>query len=182
MARVTGARLTVAHASAFDFEDALTDDGERPVAMNRPLFALFARQVSTGCAFTMRDGAGRLVMIAGLYPIEGRAEAWWAVGPAMRANLRAGLRIWLDLLLAVAQDVAPIEVRAHIAARSVAGAAMARWCGFTEAGHAEFPGFGRMAVWRRLFTPEGADGVPDTVHSPDRRNGGDRRHRPLPSP
>jgi hypothetical protein len=69
----------------------------------------------------------------------------------MSTNLRPALRLWRDLFEAVAGDVAPIDVRAHVPPGSVAGHRLARWFGFEMAGEREIPPLGRFTVWRREF-------------------------------
>jgi hypothetical protein len=143
--------LLAAPASAFDFAEALDDGGSLPIRLTRWSFGLFARQVDAGGAVTLRAG-GQLVMIAGLYHAGTFAEAWWAVGPALRAHLRPALRLWRDLFEKVGLEAAPLEVRAHVPAASVAGHRLAPLFGLTKAGETEIPPFGRLTVWRRDFT------------------------------
>lgn len=122
--------LTATEASAVDFLEARDDDG-RPQRWRRTAFGLLARQVDDGAAATIRTDGGELVLIVGLYPHDWGAEAWFAVGPAARANLLAGVRLARQLLEAAAGEVAPLEVRAFV--RSVAGHRIAAWFGFEKA-------------------------------------------------
>lgn len=143
--------LLIAPARAFDFAEALDDAGTVPIRLTRGNFGLFARQVDAGGAMTIRTAGGALVMIAGLYPAGDWAEAWWAVGPAMRANLWRALAIARRLLEEIGTDAAPLDVRAHVPADSVAGAHVARLFRFHLAGTERAPPFGDLAVWRRVF-------------------------------
>lgn len=143
--------LLVAVASGFDFAEALDETGERPLAMDRRKFGLLSRQAADGGAITIRAPDGGLALITGLYPSpEGWFEGWWAVGPAMRAHLRPVMRVGRRLFEEIAEDAAPLDVRAHVPADSVAGHRIAPLFGFHEAGQVDI-GHGPWTVWRRLF-------------------------------
>lgn len=141
-------QLTVAEASAVDFLHACDDTGA-PRRFRRRDFGYLARQVDDGAAFTVRDEAGRLCLIVGLYPHEWGAEAWFSVGEGARANLLPSIRIAKALLEQIASDVAPVEIRAFV--RSVAGARLAAWFGFQNAG-VETSHLGELEVWKRRFS------------------------------
>nr|WP_312054884.1 hypothetical protein [Brevundimonas diminuta] len=145
--------MTVAEASAFDMLETLTDAG-RIGRFTRQRFGEMARQVSEGAAFTLRDGEGRLIAVAGLWPEADHAEAWLAVGPAFRANLRGAMRQLGALLTGVAEGSGTQEVRLYVAkakgAERVAGGRLAAWSGFIRSGEEATP-LGPVEVYRRSF-------------------------------
>jgi len=143
--------LTVSEASAFDMLEAPGDAGRRGVVTRRR-FGEMARQVSEGAALTVRDAAGVLVCVMGLWPEADHAEAWLAVGPAMRANLRPALRLLDQALEAVAGGAGTGEVRVYVlgVGDRVAGARMAAGLGFDRIGE-EATRLGPVAVFRRTF-------------------------------
>lgn len=126
-------QLRWTRASAFDLLEAL-DDGGRPMRWRRSWFGKMARQVSEGAAVTCRDADGRLVLVTGLYPEDGHAEAWFWAGPALRANLLPAVRQWRRIFDTAAVEAAPIEVRAFVHPKGVAGAKLASWLGFDRVG------------------------------------------------
>jgi hypothetical protein len=140
--------LTVARTSAFDMLEAVGDDGGR-ARLTRQRFGELARQVSASAAITVRDEAGALVVVLGLWPEPDHLEAWLAAGPAFRANLRSAL----GLARAALDDAGPGEVRAYARGLGprVAGARMAAWLGFEPAGE-EPTRFGPVQVFR-LVSP-----------------------------
>lgn len=142
--------LIVSEASAFDMLEAQGDAGRRAVVTRRR-FGEMARQVSEGAALTVRDPAGALVCVMGLWPEADHAEAWLAVGPAMRANLRPALRLLGEALETVAGGGEAQEVRVYVRAGDrVAGARMAAGLGFDRIGE-EASRLGPVAVFCRTF-------------------------------
>lgn len=152
--------LSVAPASAFDMLEALGPDGGRP-RLTRQRFGEMARQVAEGVAVTLRDDAGVLVCVVGLWPEADHAEAWLADGPAFRANLRGALRAARALLESVAEGGGCDQVRAYVhtpaGADRVAGARMAAWLGFRRIGE-EAARHGPVAVFSREFGGADAHG------------------------
>lgn len=144
--------VTVRQASAFDMLEALNDSGARS-KLTRARFGEMARQVSEGAAITLRDDAGVLIAVAGLWPEADHAEAWLAVGPAFRANLLPALRQLRLSMGEIAQAAGVEEVRAYVrpmGGERVAGARMAAWLGLEPAGEDETP-IGRVLVYRRVY-------------------------------
>lgn len=143
--------LIVSEASAFDMLEAQGDAGRRTVVTRRR-FGEMARQVSEGASLTIRDEAGALVCVMGLWPEPDHAEAWLAVGPAFRRNFRGALDRLEDALCAVACANAPLEVRVYVVGLGdrVAGARMAAWLGFQRDG-TEATSLGPVAVFTRFF-------------------------------
>lgn len=151
--------LRVEEASAFDMLDALSDRGGRARVTGRR-FGEMARQVSEGASLTLREDSGELVAVIGLWPEADHLEAWLAVGPAFRRNLRGALAAIEDALVFVACRNAPVEVRAYVqGGPRVAGARLASWLGF-EGGEAEATPIGPVPVFRRRFggSPDGQQG------------------------
>lgn len=153
--------LRVEQASAFDMLDTLSDRGGRH-RMTRQRFGEMARQVSGGASLALREEGGALVAVIGLWPEGDHLEAWLAVGPAFRRNLRGAMRAIEDALIFVACREGPIEVRAYVPAGAgprVAGARLATWLGF-EGGEAEATPIGPVPVFRRQFggQPHGREG------------------------
>lgn len=147
-------------ASAFDLLESLSDEGGRQ-RVTRARFGEMARQVSEGPALTLRDEAGVLVAVVGLWPEADHAEAWLAVGPAFRGHLLGALRQIRDAMAFVALASGTPEVRAYVrqGAGRVAGARMAAWLGFEKAG-IEMTPIGPVDVFCRDFGG-GADGTAD---------------------
>lgn len=156
--------LTVSEASAFDMLEALTDAGERG-RFTRQRFGEMAAQVAAGMSLTVRDDAGRLVCVMGLWPEPDHAEAWLATGPGFRPNLRAALSCMQDALCAVAGAAGPLEVRIYVRAATtgpvwsdrVAGARMAAGLGFERIGE-EATRLGPVAVFSRTYPGVSSDG------------------------
>lgn len=150
-------QLTVGAASAFDMLEAVGDDGFGQ-RVTRQRFGEMARQVTDGAAFTIRDAAGGLVCVMGLWPEPDHAEAWLAVGASMRANLRPALGLMAGYLEAVARAAGVDEVRTYVrlvgradrAGSRVAGCRMAAWLGFEWIG-TEASAAGVVAVFSRRF-------------------------------
>lgn len=137
-------------ASAFDWADAFDDDGEKPIVMDRRLFGMLARQAVSPLAFAIRDEAGELALLMGLYPHpDGWFEGWFAVGPAMRRNLWAAVKAARTILDQVASDAAPVDVRCHVAPGSVAGHRLAPLFGLHETDMAGV--IPDVTVWRRVW-------------------------------
>lgn len=147
--------LISAPASAFDLLEALDDMGGRS-RITRWRFGLMARQVSEGCATTWRDADGALVCVAGLWPAGDHLEAWLAIGPAFRANLRPARRAVEARLAVLIGELGPVEVRAYVKpGERVAGARMARWWGLESTGTEATP-IGPVEVFSRRFQhPDG---------------------------
>ncbi|MGH7021154.1 MAG: hypothetical protein ACREEY_14825 [Brevundimonas sp.] len=146
--------LIVSEASAFDMLEGLTDAGLRG-RFTRARFGEMARQVSEGASLTLRDEAGELVAVIGLWPEADHAEAWLTVGPAFRRNLLTALRRTRRALEEIATASGTTEVRAYVrdgatAGGRVAGARMAAWLGFDRAGEEATP-LGPVIVFRRDF-------------------------------
>lgn len=144
--------LTMAPASAFDMLEATTAEGAR-LRVTRQRFGEMARQVAEGVAITLRDDAGRLVCVAGLWPEPDHAEAWLAIGPAFRPNLLAALRGIRGAMEAVASQPGVCDqVRVYVrdAGDRVAGARMAARLGFRRIG-SEATRLGPVAVFSREF-------------------------------
>ena len=134
--------LSPSPARALDFLDALDDDGARPTVTSRRHMALLARQVGAGPAITLRTDAGALAMIMGLWPAETHREAWFAPGPALRAELREVLR-WSAFFLAGREPLVT-----YVAPHRVAVGRVARRCGFQARGEIE-TALGPLVEWRR---------------------------------
>lgn len=139
--------LRVEAASAFDMLEALGDDGGR-ARLTRQRFGQMARQVSEGAAMTLRDDAGRLVCVIGLWPEADHAEAWLAIGPGFRDQALGALRIAGRMMAGVCADAGVAVVRTYVelgwtVPERVAGLRMAAWLGFTRVG--------TEAVGSRLF-------------------------------
>lgn len=146
--------LTVEAASAFDMLEVLDDCGRRP-RFTRARFGEAARQVAGSEAVAIRAGE-HLSAVVGLWPEGDHLEAWLAVGPAFRPNLRGTMALALALLETQAALVGRVEVRAWIQPGDrVAGARLAAWLGFVGAGEEETP-IGPMQVFRRRFEAEHA--------------------------
>lgn len=142
--------MIAARASAFDMLEALDDQGRRP-RLTRQRFGEMARQVSEGPSVTLRDEAGRLAVVAGLWPEADHWEAWFAVGPAFRPNLRRALGQLEHLLTVVAGSGESAEVRVYVRPGDrVAGKRMASWLGFTTVGIEGSP-IGPVEVFTRTF-------------------------------
>jgi hypothetical protein len=142
--------LLVREARPTDFLEALDDTGRRPAARTRAHFGLYARQVTGGPSLAVVTWSGDLVALAGLYPDGQDAEAWFAPGPAMEANLWPALALMRRALARLAVEANGLTARAYIHPRSVAGAAVARLLGFQAAGEVETP-IGRLASFSRRF-------------------------------
>lgn len=147
--------LVAAEARALDWLETLGDDGRVSGGVGRRLFGVLARQVAGGVAVTWRDaGDGRLAAMAGVYPNPewpNFAEAWFAVGPAMRPNLRGALTAMAGTLEMVGIEAAPVTVRALIEPRGVAGPRLATWLGFSAAGSVT-TGAGTYDSFERVFS------------------------------
>jgi hypothetical protein len=143
--------LVAAEASGLDFLEAY-EGRDVVVWRQRWRFGIYCRQVAGGASATLRDEAGRLACIVGLWadPFNGEAEAWFVVGPALRANLTAAVRGMRRLLDAVGAEAAPLTVRAYVLPGGVAGARLAGWLGFAEDGE-EATGLGPMRRFTRRF-------------------------------
>jgi hypothetical protein len=142
--------LTSSPTSAFDLLEALDDMGGR-ARITRWRFGLMARQVSEGCARTWRDADGALVCVVGLWPAGDHLEAWLAVGPSFRANLRPARRAVLAALDIMTAELGAVEVRAYVKPGDrVAGARMARWWGLESTGTEATP-IGPVEVFSRRF-------------------------------
>lgn len=112
-------------------------------------FGRWAHQVALSETLAVETDAGQLVAVVGLYDL-GREqyEAWFAAGPAARANLLGLLRI-VRQVLQVAEDTMPgATVRAYIDPGSVAGPRLATILGFAEAGPTETDS-GVFETWLR---------------------------------
>lgn len=141
----------VSEAKALDFLEALDARGSAPTVRHGRRFGLLARQVAGSAAITLRADDGRLCMIVGLWPdAPGHAEAWFAPGPALKANLRMCLHLGRAALEQAAQAWAPVTVAVTIAPDSVAGARLAAWFGFTAGGQTDTP-LGPLDSWERRF-------------------------------
>ena len=123
-------RLTVSSASVFDFGETLSDKG-LPWRRPRRIMAHMARQVSEGLALTVRDRAGQLCLICGLWPEADYVEAWFAAGPGLPAQLRASVRLARRICEAAMIEAGLSEARAFIHPDSVAGARLAALFGFS---------------------------------------------------
>lgn len=155
--------LTVLEASAFDMLEALTDAGGRG-RFTRQRFGEMAAQVAAGMSLTVRDEAGVLVCVMGLWPEPDHAEAWLATGPGFRPNLRKALSCMQDALWAVATAAGPMEVRVYVREATaggtgdrVAGARMAAGLGFERIGE-EATRLGPVAVFSRTYPGVSSDG------------------------
>lgn len=132
--------LVVVEARGTDFFEALDESGGVVTWRHRRHFGLLCRQVADGAAITARDARdGRLVCIAGLYGLpDGAAEAWFSPGPAFRANRVTAMRGLRRVFELLGREAAPLRVIAYVrpakAGESVAGARLARWLGFADAG------------------------------------------------
>lgn len=149
--------LIVGQARASDLLETVDDFGRRQ-RFTRRGFALAARQAAEGAALTIRDEAGALVAVVGLWPEADHAEAWLAVGAGFRASPVAAVRRMRALLDAVGADVAPMDVRAFVRPGPegrVAGARLAAWLGFETDGEDRTAGAPLVRFVRR-FTAEGA--------------------------
>lgn len=141
--------LTVSTARALDFLEVHTVEGAIAVR-HRRMFGLVARMVEGSETITVRDPAGRLCVVAGLYPGDDGAEAWFGSGPALAANLLATVRLVRRVLDHIATEAPGLVVDAHVNPRSVAGDRLARWLGFTAAGVTDHA-FGPLRTWRRCL-------------------------------
>lgn len=156
--------LIVSEASAFDMLEALTDAGQRG-RFTRQRFGEMAAQVAAGVSLTVRDEAGVMVCVMGLWPEADHAEAWLATGPGFRPHLRRALSCIADALSAVAGAVGPIEVRIYVRSATtsgdwsdrVAGARMAAGLGFERIGE-EATRLGPVAVFSRTYPGAVSDG------------------------
>lgn len=145
------AQLSLAAVRAVDFLEALDVTGTRPTVRDRRRFAVLARQVAGSSGVAIRDPDGELVLVMGLWGQDGdRAEAWFAPGPALRANLRAGLRLAREIFDGVGADAAPLTVEVLLHPSGVAGARLAARFGFMARGVAE-TALGPMQTWERTF-------------------------------
>lgn len=144
-------QLSVAPAMALDLLEAADDAGRPRLHVGRAAFKLYALQVADGCAVTIRDAAGELCCVAGLYPEDGDdAELWFAAGPALRANLWAALKAGARALEACATAAAPLRVKAYVAPQRVAGQRLARWLKLRAEGLIDSE-IGPLSVWTRRF-------------------------------
>jgi hypothetical protein len=144
--------LVIGEARGADFLETLADDGAVVRWRHRRHYGLHWRQIDGGAAITARDRAtARLVCMGGLYARpDGLAEAWFAAGAGFEANRVAALRrlrAFLDILGGAA---APMLAVAYVGDGGVAGARLAGWLGFREAGPEETP-LGLMRRFERRF-------------------------------
>lgn len=145
--------LMVTHARALDFLEA---DGVVPSPLQflgsrrRNIVVAYA-QIAGSAAITIRDDQGQLAAIAGLYDLEpGQVEAWFAVGPAIRANLKGAL-YRLSFAMEQAADLLPgTKATAYIDPASVAGDKLAARLGFRFEGLTTSP-IGELKTWTRVF-------------------------------
>lgn len=139
--------LVAAEASGLDFLEAC-EGRDVVVWRQRWRFGVYCRQVAGGASATLRTEAGALVCIIGLWsdPFNGEAEGWFVVGPALRPNFITAVRGMKRLLDTVGAEAAPLTVRAHVRQDGVAGARLAGWLGFHDAGLEET----RLGVVRRF--------------------------------
>lgn len=141
--------LVVSAARALDFLEVQAVSG-RALIRDRRTFGLHARQVAGSEAITLRDDAGRLAVVAGLYDDGQEIEAWFGAGVALRANLR-GVLLRLASALAHVGVIAPGAVlTAYIDPASVAGDRLARGLGFNAEGLTD-TALGPLKTWRRRF-------------------------------
>jgi len=143
--------LRLADASALDFAEVLDDLG-RPQVVRRRYLAQMAVQIAGGAAMTIRDRDGALCLVAGLWPEDGYAEAWFGAGPALKAHLRPVLRLVDRALRIVTLEAQVSEVRCFIHPQSVAGARLAALCGFEALGETDHP-LGAVLAYVRRFQP-----------------------------
>jgi hypothetical protein len=139
--------FSVTEASAFDVAELLGDAGQAQ-RVGRTAFGRYARQVAGGASCTIRDEAGQLVAMAGLWAEAGFAEAWFGVGPGARGHLVRLVRLLGRLMVMTLRDAGVHEVRAFIHPDSVAGARLAARLGFSHHGTASCP-LGDQAVFVR---------------------------------
>lgn len=139
--------VTVVRPSATDWFEALGANGQPIQVRGQAHFAQLARQVTFPAAITIRADDGRLCLMAGLYPT-GRdaAEAWFAPGTGLRANLVASLRAWLRLFDDIGAQAAPLTVSAFLHPAGVAGHRLAPLFGFVARGQ-----LAGLQHWERRF-------------------------------
>lgn len=142
--------LALTEARPLDWLEALDETGRFPATRNRRAFGLHARQVEGGASIAVRTAEGQLCVLAGLYPDGDDIEAWFAPGPALRANLRPAMRLTRRALEAIAGAAAPVDVRCYVHPSGVAGARLAAWLGLEAAGEIE-TSLGRLRIFARRF-------------------------------
>lgn len=125
--------LQIAEASAFDLLETVDDQGA-PLRLRRTHFGKLARQVSQGATVSIRDARGQLVIVAGLWPENDHAEAWFAAGPAAARRLVPALRLLRRLMDFACREARVREVRTYTAPDGVAGARIAAVLGFEAQG------------------------------------------------
>lgn len=137
--------MTFLRARPLDFLEALGVDG-RPFVRNRRTFGLYARQVAGTWSWTIRDGAGRLCAICGLWREADRQyEAFFVGGEALRANL-------IPVLWLIRAGFGQVHgrVTAYIDPAGVAGDRLASVLGFQPCGLTDTRA-GPLRTWRRTF-------------------------------
>lgn len=142
--------LRLAEASALDLLETV-DAAGRAQPMTRARFGRLARQAHKGFAITARAEDGRLACVVGLWPEPDHVEAWLAIGPAFRSELRSCLGLFGRALPMLAAEAEVAEVRAYVrGAGRVAGARMAARLGLRETG-TEATAFGPVRVFSRRY-------------------------------
>lgn len=144
--------VSVEEARPLDFLEALDDTGRQPLRWTKLHFARIAEQINLGTGVTIRAQDGRLALMAGLFPDEDglTTEAWFAAGPALRANFRTAMTAARRLLDEIGPDLAPLRIVAFIHPDSVAGSRLAAWFGFRADGVGE-TWRGPLERWTRRF-------------------------------
>lgn len=147
--------LVVSETLTADILEALDDAGRVVVWRQRRHFGLYGRQIDGSATATVRDGAGGLICILGLWqdvddPLA--AEGWFAVGAAFRHHRVAAFRIMREMLdAAFAGPLRGYVLRAHVDPGNVAGARLAGWLGFTDDGLVETGLGSRRRYLRRVL-------------------------------
>lgn len=119
-----------------------------PNLRNRRQFGLMTLQVARSEAITMRDAAGALCCVAGIYEYDdGSTEAWFCEGPALKANLLGVIR---RLQVTMGElSLSGVEPFAYVLAEGVAGDRIAAMLGFDFMGLRPSP-MGPLKTWRRF--------------------------------
>lgn len=135
--------LTVREARPLDFLE---------VTRRKREFGVMAHQLALSEALTVLSPADELVAIAGLFdgPDTAGVEAWFAAGPACARHLFALVRLLRQVLDEAAAMAPGLGVTLYEDPAGVAGARLARWLGFSEAGFTDSR-IGRLRTWRRIL-------------------------------
>jgi hypothetical protein len=172
--------LRLAEASALDLLEVVDARGARQ-PMNRARFSRLARQAHKGFAITARDEAGALACVVGLWPEPDHVEAWLAVGPAFRRELRACLRLFERALPRMVEAAEVREVRAYVLGEGrVAGVRMAARLGLQET-DAEATAFGPVRVFSRRYHGRHGQALLRRPHAGREAGGARGADRPAPA-